>query len=221
VIATASFDAAAPGGFPIHARYGLSLFVIPCDRLEKYDGHRHTAAQKEVIMNLRKFALVSISAAAVISALAAAQSRQAQPPPAEQERRVTESEVPKPALEALRKLANGAAFTAFAEEIEHGHTFYEGSWRGPHGNIDALVTDTGDLVEIEETVPTDKVASAARDAAQKAAGPNVKLTFEKKTMVLYEVHYQRDGKGHELILTPDGRTHHEEGENGNDEDENG
>jgi hypothetical protein len=165
-------------------------------------------------------ATILICAVVMTCAFALAQSRQGQEVPKEQERKVTEAEVPKAALDALKKLAGGAAFTEFAEEIEHGHKFYEGSWKGPNGNIDALVTESGDVVEIEETIPNDKVASAARDAAQKAAGANAKLSFEKKTMILYEVHYQKDGKGHEMILTPDGRTHHEEDGDGQDEDEN-
>lgn len=172
-------------------------------------------------MRCRTIAVSCIVAGMIIvAAVAYGQTRSAQQPPAEQERKVTEAEVPKAALDALKKLAGGAAFTEFAEEIEHGHKFYEGSWKGPNGNIDALVTESGDVVEIEETVPNDKVASAARDAAQKAAGAATKLSFEKKTMILYEVHYQKDGKGHELILTPDGRTHHEEGGDGQDQDEN-
>jgi uncharacterized membrane protein YkoI len=144
----------------------------------------------------------------------------------DQERKVTEAEVPKAALDALRKLAGGAAFTEFAEEIEHGHKFYEGSWRGPNGKVDALVTETGDVVEIEEMIPNDQVPAAALAEVQKEAGKDAKLVFEKKTMILYEVHFKQDGKGREIILSPDGRQMHEEGEakgekENKDEDEGG
>lgn len=125
--------------------------------------------------------------------------------PVEQEREIKEAEVPKAALDALKKLADKAAITEFAEEIEHGHKFYEGSWKGAAGNVDALVTDTGDIVEIEEVIPTDKVPAAARAEVEKAAGKDAKLMWEKKTVVMYEVHFKKDGKGHEMILTPDGR----------------
>jgi hypothetical protein len=131
--------------------------------------------------------------------------------PKEQERKVTEKEVPAPALAALKKLAGGAAFTEFAEEIEHGHKFYEGSWKGPDGNVDALVTEPGDLVEMEEAVAAEKVPAPARAAAQKEAGKDAKLMWEKKTVVMYEVHFKKNGKGQEMILTPDGRRFHEEG----------
>jgi hypothetical protein len=152
--------------------------------------------------------------------LGAAAHRQ-QPPPAESERRVTEAEVPKPALATLKKQAGGAAITEFAEEIEHGHTFYEGSWKGANGHVDCLVTAAGALVEIEESVAADSVPESVREAASKAAGAGVKPDFEKKTLILYEIHFTKDGKVHEAIFTADGRTYHEEAgdEAGGEEDE--
>ena len=130
-----------------------------------------------------------------------------------------EAEVPKPALEALKKLAGNVPFTEFAEEIEHGHKFYEGSWAGPSGNVDALVTEAGDLVEIEEVVPVDKVPAPVRGQADKEAGKDAKVTFEKKTMVLYEIHFDKGGKGQEMIFTPDGRRYVEEGEKTGEKEE--
>lgn len=135
------------------------------------------------------------------------------PAQAEQERQVTEADVPKAALDALKKLAGTAAITEFAQEIEHGHKFYEGSWAGPNGNIDAVVTESGDLVVLEEIVPADKVPSAVRNEAQKAAGPDGQLTFEKKTQVLYELHFKKDGKDQEMLLTPDARLYDERAAN--------
>lgn len=142
----------------------------------------------------------------------------------EPERKVTEAEVPAAALATLKKLARRAEITEFAEEIEHGHTFYEGSWRARSGaDMDVLVTTAGALVEIEERVAADKVPAAVRKAARKAAGKRVQLAFEKKTMILYEVKFQRDDSRHELLLSPDGRRVEEEVEkgdpDGDDEDE--
>ncbi len=76
-----------------------------------------------------------------------------------------------------------------------------------------LVTDAGDLVAIEEAIPGDKVPAVVQAEARKAAGKDAKLRFERKTMVLYEVHFKQDGKGHEIMLTPDGRSVHEKGAN--------
>ena len=147
----------------------------------------------------------------IAGSLALAQGTPApqKPVKSESERTVKESEVPKAALEALRRHANNATFTEFAEEVEHGHTFYEGSYREASGHVDVLVTDTGDLVEIEEAIPGDKAPAAVQAEALKAAGKDARLRFEKKTMVLYEVHFKQEGEGHEIILTPDGRPVHE------------
>lgn len=137
------------------------------------------------------------------------------------ERKVKESEVPKAALDALKKLAATAPITEFAEEVEGGHKFYEGSWKGPGGNVDALVTDAGDLVEIEEVVAADKVPAAVRAAAEKEAGKDAGLTFEKKTMVLYEIHFKKGDKAQEMIFTPDARRYHEEGDKKGEKDKDG
>ena len=142
----------------------------------------------------------------------------------ETERKVTEAQVPAAALATLRKLARGAEITEFAEEIEFGHTFYEGSWKSRSGAImDVLVTQTGDLVEIEERVGTDNVPAAVLKAARKAAGKGTELAFEKKTMILYEVKFRKGDSRHELLLTPDARRVEEEVEKGkpgeDDEDE--
>jgi len=143
----------------------------------------------------------------------------------ETERSITVAEVPAPALATLKKLAGGAEFTEFSEEIEHGQTFYEGSWKKPSGkNVDALVTPAGDLVEIEEEVAADDVPVAVLKAAQAAAGNDPNLAFEKKTMFLYEAKFRKGERGQELLMTPDGRKVEEEAEKGKkdneDKDEN-
>ena len=139
------------------------------------------------------------------------------------ERKVTEAEVPKAALAALKKMAGGTEITEFAEEIEHGSTFYEGSWKSPSGtNMDVLVTPAGDLVEIEQEVGADDVPSAVLKVARKAAGKNAQLAFEKKTMILYEAKFRKGELRHEVLLTPDGHRVKEEiekGEQDDDEDE--
>jgi len=135
--------------------------------------------------------------------------------PAEVERKVTEAQVPEAALEMLKKLAAGSKITEFAEEMENGHTFYEGSWQSPlTGQMDVLVTPTGDLVEIEEQVDADNVPPGALKAARKVAGKDAELAFEKKTMILYEVKFTKGESRHELLLTPDGRRVEEEVEKG-------
>lgn len=140
-------------------------------------------------------------------------------PTDEQERQVKEAEVPAAALAALKKLAGGAAIREFAEEIEHGVRYYEGSWKGPDGNVDALVTEAGDLVELEEHIAAEKVPAGVRAAAEKESGKDAKCSWERKTLYLYEVHFRKDGKGRELLYTADGRRFHEGNDGGGDEDD--
>ncbi len=128
----------------------------------------------------------------------------------EQESKITEKEVPPTALAAMKKLANGATLTQFSRETEHGKTYYECSWTGKHGNVDALVTPAGDLVELEEQVPADAVPVSVMSAAQAAAGDKAKLRFERKTVTLYEVKFTKGKQVHELVLGPDGRQHEHE-----------
>jgi len=131
----------------------------------------------------------------------------------EGERAVTQAEVSPGALATLRKLAAGAEITEFAREIEHGVARYEASWETVAGvRIDALVTQAGALLEIEEQMQADQVPIAVRQAAQQAAGASTSLTFEKKTVVLYEVKFQKAGGQHELVLTADGCSAEGEGD---------
>lgn len=159
-------------------------------------------------------AILVTSAALLASCVLFGQGKQG-----EREHKVGQKEVPAAALAALQKLAGGSEITEFAEEVEHGHTFYEGSWKGPHGNIDGLVTPKGDLVELEESIPAGMAPSAVRDEAKEMAGEGSSMSFEKKTMVLYEVHFKKDGHWHEQVFTPDGRRYVEGGAKKRDHDE--
>ncbi len=136
------------------------------------------------------------------------------------ERKVTEDQVPEAALKTLKRMARNAKITEFAEEIEYGHTFYEGSWKTRSGaNMDVLVTKAGALVEIEQQIETKRLPAAVQKAARKAAGKRVQLSCERKTMILYEVKFRKDDGFHELLLTPDGRRVEEEIEKGKSDDE--
>ena len=137
----------------------------------------------------------------------------------EKEPKVKESEVPAAALAAIKRAAGENKLTQIEEEIEHGHKFYEGQWKGPDGKIEVLVTDSGDLVEIEEIVPADKVPASVRSAAARDAGKDAKLVFEKKTAISYEIHFKKDGKRREIAYAPTGDPFQEEGKGDDEGDE--
>lgn len=157
--------------------------------------------------------------ALVVGLTAFAQDKKSEKKFDEKERTVKESEVPAAALSALRKQAGAAAITQFEEEMEHGHKFYEGSWKTAGGKTDVLVTESGDLVEIEETVSADQVPATVRSEVEKDAGKDAKIVFEKKTMIMYEAHFKKGDKRAELVLTPDGRRSQEEKGGDGDEDD--
>ena len=71
------------------------------------------------------------------------------------------------------------------------------------------MTESGDLVELEESVSADQVPAAVRAEAGSGAPLGATLTFEKKTTVFYEVHFQAGGQELEQLFTPDGRVVHE------------
>lgn len=150
-------------------------------------------------------------------------AKKAEQPGGESERQVKESEVPAAALAALKKQAGGNALTEFAEEIEHGHKFYEGTYKSAGGSVDVLVTESGDLVEIEESIAAEQVPGGVRSAVEKEAGKDAKISYEKKTMIVYEAHFKKGDRKREVLMTPDGRVHHEEGghegEHAEDEDD--
>lgn len=160
-----------------------------------------------------------VAGVCILSIVAGIAFVQAKEPPKgeEHERKVKEADVPKPALEALKKVAGGKPLTEFSEEVEHGITYYEGSWKGPNGNVDALVTASGDLVEIEEAIPEASVPKSILDKARSASGKDAKLFVEKKTVILYEVKYRKNDRRHEVVYSPDGREHEHEEDAGTDD----
>lgn len=150
--------------------------------------------------------IVLIGAVVCVLAYADKQKEAEKAEAGETERQVTGAQVPAAALATLKKLAAGAKIYEFAEEVEHSHTFYEGSWKTASGaNIDTVVTPTGDLVEIEEEVGAAQVPAGAMLAARQAAGKDAKLAFEKKTMIFYEAKFKKGDREHELLFTPYGR----------------
>jgi hypothetical protein len=186
-------------------------------------------------MNRRHLKLVAVIVLLGIMLCAAAYAKKGkekseQPSPAkatETERKVTEAEVPADVLASLKKLAAGAKIFEFAEEVEDGHTFYEGSWKTSSGvQVDVLVTKTGDLVATEEGLSLNEVPAAVLKAAREAAGSGAEMTLERKTTILYEIKFEKAGAEQELLLTPYGDKVEEDAQKdlsdkdeGDDEDE--
>ncbi|QDV89768.1 hypothetical protein RAS2_08420 [Phycisphaerae bacterium RAS2] len=163
---------------------------------------------------LRTVSLVGGSLLLGVSFLAFAQG-----PGDEKEQKVKAGDLPKAALEALKKLAAGAEITEFEMEVENGVTLYEGSWKSPHGEVEAEVTAQGDLVEMEEHISPEVLPKAVLEAVRKTGGSDAKLHAEKLTTIHYEVKFTKNGKRHEVTYTPDGRAAGNEAEDDDGEED--
>lgn len=135
------------------------------------------------------------------------------------ERKIKAADVPKAALEALKKLAAGAEITEFEMEVENGVTLYEGTWKGPRGEFEAEVTAQGDVVEMEEPISAEVLPKVILEAVRKTAGSDAKLHAEKKTVIYYEVEFTKDGKRHEVCYTAAGRVAGDEADDDDDDDD--
>lgn len=138
----------------------------------------------------------------------------------EQESRVAPADLPPAALEALKRLSGGAPWTELTTEVENGVRCYEGSWQGPEGIVEAEVTEVGDVLEIGEMMPAEKAPPGVRAALLAAAGKDATIhRVEKKTVFFYEAHIQ-DGKTlRTVVVTPDGRLHHDADDGGDDDED--
>jgi len=148
----------------------------------------------------------AIAVAAVVAATSMAIVQAQNQPKQDQERRVKEAEVPAAALSALKKLAGANALAEIEEETENGQKTYEAEWRSGTGHMEAAVTESGDLIELEESVASDAIPKAAIAAAQKAAGDKTPLRWVKKTFVVYEVQFKKDNRHHEVLYNAGGQS---------------
>lgn len=134
---------------------------------------------------------------------------------------VTLDNLPRAAREALLSLAGAAKLGEVAMEEEDGVKVYEAGWTVDGVDHEATVTEDGDLVETEQLVDLDSTPKAVQQAAKKAFPKGTKLKIEKKTIVLYEVEAEIDGKERESLVAPTGQRVEIEHEDHEDEDGEG
>jgi hypothetical protein len=126
---------------------------------------------------------------------------------------------PEKAKAALLKLAGDNKITEVEMEKEHGIQVYEASWLVDGKKHEAEVTADGVLLELEESVDSDKVPEAVRTAAGKALPGDQKLRYEKHTIVLYEVKGKVDGKNKEIAINPGGKIAGQEEDDDDDKED--
>ena len=114
---------------------------------------------------------------------------------------LTLDSIPQPASAALRRAAGDAKI----EEIEREGDAYEASWHVGGLEREAVVSASGELVKMEEEVPSTQVPPAVRAAAIIKLANAQSMKFVKLQSGNFEVEAMVDGKEHEVTLAPDGR----------------
>lgn len=135
-------------------------------------------------------------------------------------KRDTLASIPEAAAAALRQQAGGVPIDHVEREHEGGVEVFEASWRVNGLEREAAVTARGELVELEEEVPSAAVPEPVRVAvtAKHARAQSIKYVKVMPAGV-YEVEYVEDGKHGEALFAADGRAVTEGEEDDDDDDE--
>lgn len=132
-----------------------------------------------------------------------------------QERSIKRSQLPAAVEKTVAANASNAEVRGFTEEKENGQTFYEAEFVVDGRSRDILMDTAGNIVEVEEQVPLDKLPAAVRAGIVAQAGKGKIRSVESITkhgaLVAYEAHILTGKKYTEVQVGPDGqRLDHEE-----------
>ena len=132
------------------------------------------------------------------------------PSAAGQEKKIERSALPATVERAVQAETQGAIIKGFAEEHEHGKTFYEAETLVNGHTRDVLFAPDGTIAEIEEEVAFDSLSANVRAGlTEKAAGgkiTKVESLTKKGKLVAYEGHVKRGSKSSEIRVGPDGKS---------------
>jgi len=127
---------------------------------------------------------------------------------AAQEKKIDRSSLPPAVEKAVSAQTQGATIKGFAEEREHGKTFYEVETVLNGHTRDVLFASDGNVAEIEEEVAFDSLpASVQAGLTKKAAGAKitkVESLTRKGKLVAYEANVENGTKTSEIQVGPEG-----------------
>ena len=128
----------------------------------------------------------------------------------EEERPVTEKEVPGAVLQAFNNAYPGATIKEYAEEKEDGQTFYEVSCEFEGRKIDAIYNPDGTVFAIEEVIPADELPDVIHQAIAKEFQQfSIQLAekIEKEGKQFFEVKLlnTKNQKKYELLFAEHGK----------------
>jgi hypothetical protein len=132
-----------------------------------------------------------------------------------QEKKIERSALPPAVEKAIQSETQGATIKGFAEEREHGKTFYEVETVVNGHTRDILFSTDGTVAEVEEEVAFDSLPAKVQSAlTAKAAGAKitkVESLTKKDKLVAYEAAIVKGTKKGEIQVGPDGgKLSHEE-----------
>lgn len=134
---------------------------------------------------------------------------------AAQEKKIERSALPPAVEKAVLTETQGATIKGFAQEREHGKTFYEAETTVNGHSRDVLFAADGSIAEIEEEVVFDSLPAKVQAAlTKKAAGAKinkVESLTKKGKLVAYEAAIVKGAKNSEIQVGPEGQnlTHEE------------
>jgi len=129
---------------------------------------------------------------------------------AAQEKKIERSALPPAVERAVQAETQGATIKGFAQEREHGKTFYEAATMINGHSRDVLFATDGVVAEIEEEIAFDSLpANVQAGLTAKAAGgkiTKVESLSKKGKLVAYEAQVKKGPKSSEIQVSPDGKS---------------
>jgi uncharacterized membrane protein YkoI len=126
-----------------------------------------------------------------------------------QEKKIERSTLPPAVEKAVQAETKGATIKGFAEEREHGKTFYEVETVVDGHTRDILFHTDGTVAEIEEEVALESLPANVQTGLKKKAGgvsiDKVESLTKKDKLVAYEGSIRRNGKAAEIQVGPEGK----------------
>lgn len=128
---------------------------------------------------------------------------------AAQEKKIERSALPAAVEKAVQKETKDTAIKGFAQEREHGKTFYEAETVVQGHSRDLLFAPDGTIAEVEEEVAWDNLPASVQVGLKKKAGgakiEKVESLTKKRRLVAYEAQIRRGGKSSEIQVGSEGQ----------------
>ena len=125
-----------------------------------------------------------------------------------QDKKITEKEVPAAVLNSFHKAYPKAEIKGTSIEKENGHSYYEIESVEGTKHIDLLITHSGKITEVEETIRENELPAPVMKTL-KAKFKELKINKAEKVTngkkVTYELSIESNKKEHGVVLWPNGK----------------